>query len=391
MQKVLLYSLFLILGLALSQFAPLWVQGDCYSLFKTVINSLLYICLAYVMINVGREFELNKAGLKGYANDFFIAMGAASLPWLFIATYYIIVLLPPGYMVSWVAWKESLLLSMFSAPTSAGILLTMLIVCGLRKSWIYRKIQVLAIFDDLGTILLIIALQIVIVGLQWEMGIVLMIVFSLLFFGWRKMSSFNWRQEWYDILLYSTALHGATLALAHFLHVHVEVLLPAFILGMVMCHKETHSRYKRLAATLISLFFMLLVGLSMPSFGALSAMELPASTQADETTILGSQPMLSWGIIVVHVFAVTLLSNIGKLVPLFFYRQRSIEERLAVSIGMFIRGEVGAGIIFIAISNNIGGPALIISVLTLVFNLVLTGFFISKVKQLASKQKKIYV
>ena len=43
--------------------------------------------------------------------------------------------------------------------------------------------------------------------------------------------------------------------------------------------------------------------------------------------------------------AVSVLSNLGKLVPLFFYRDRKVSERLALSIGMFTRGEVGAGVI----------------------------------------------
>jgi uncharacterized protein (DUF58 family) len=50
---------------------------------------------------------------------------------------------------------------------------------------------------------------------------------------------------------------------------------------------------------------------------------------------------------------------------------------------MFTRGEVGAGIIFIALGYNLGGPALVISVLTLVLNLILTGIFVLWVKKLA--------
>ena len=52
---------------------------------------------------------------------------------------------------------------------------------------------------------------------------------------------------------------------------------------------------------------------------------------------------------------------------------------------MFTRGEVGAGVIFIALGYNLGGPALIISVLTLALNLVLTGVFVLWVKKLALK------
>ena len=66
-----------------------------------------------------------------------------------------------------------------------------------------------------------------------------------------------------------------------------------------------------------------------------------------------------------------------------FYRDRKFSERLALSIGMFTRGEVGAGVIFIALGYNLGGPALVISVLTIVLNLILTGIFVLWVKKLA--------
>ncbi len=85
--------------------------------------------------------------------------------------------------------------------------------------------------------------------------------------------------------------------------------------------------------------------------------------------------MPGWGMLIFHVvIVVTILSNLGKMFPLFFYRDRKIQERLALSIGMFTRGEVGAGIIVIAMGYQLGGPALIISILSLVLNLVLTGF-----------------
>jgi len=95
--------------------------------------------------------------------------------------------------------------------------------------------------------------------------------------------------------------------------------------------------------------------------------------------------MMSWGTIAVHVLIVSLLSNLGKLFPVFFYRDRKLSERLALSIGMFTRGEVGAGVIFIALGYNLGGPVLIVSVLTIVLNLILTGGFVLLVKRLALK------
>jgi uncharacterized membrane protein YcaP (DUF421 family) len=56
---------------------------------------------------------------------------------------------------------------------------------------------------------------------------------------------------------------------------------------------------------------------------------------------------------------------------------------------MFARGEVGAGVIFIALGYNIGGPILLISVLTLVLNLILTVGFVYFVKYLALKQERV--
>ena len=99
----------------------------------------------------------------------FYCNGNRSLSWIFVALYYMFVLLPDIYWSSGEAWKENLLLSRFTAPTSAGILFTMLAAAGLKASWVYKKVQVLAIFDDLDTILLMIPLQIMMVGLRWQL------------------------------------------------------------------------------------------------------------------------------------------------------------------------------------------------------------------------------
>ena len=157
MRKVLSFSLFLMLGLVISQLLP-GALGAGYASFKACSDTLLYVCLGFIMINVGREFEIDKSRWRSYTADYFIAMATAALPWILIVLYYIFVLLPPPLWGSGEAWKENLLLSRFAAPTSAGILFTMLAALSLKKSWIYKKIQVLAIFDDLDTILLMIPL-----------------------------------------------------------------------------------------------------------------------------------------------------------------------------------------------------------------------------------------
>ena len=66
------------------------------------------------MINVGREFEIDKKRWRSYAEDYFIAMATAAVPWLLIALYYVFVLLPPEFWDNGDAWKENLLLSRFA-------------------------------------------------------------------------------------------------------------------------------------------------------------------------------------------------------------------------------------------------------------------------------------
>lgn len=182
MSKILSFSLYLILGLVVSQFLPS-LSGESYDVIKAISSILLYVCLGFIMINVGREFTINKTKWKSYAEDYFIAMVTAALPWLLVALYFVIVLLPSEHWYSWDVWKENLLLSRFAAPTSAGILFTMLAAIGLKKSWIYQKIQVLAIFDDLDTILLMIPLQIMMIGMKWQLIVVILVVFILLSIG----------------------------------------------------------------------------------------------------------------------------------------------------------------------------------------------------------------
>jgi hypothetical protein len=117
--------------------------------------------------------------------------------------------------------------------------------------------------------------------------------------------------------------------------------------------------------------------------------DFDATVSADQSdSLISTIPMMSGWEIAFHVLMVTILSNLGKLAPMLFYRDRSLTERLALSVGMFARGEVGAGVIFIAIGYNIGGPVLLISILTLVVNLILTIGFVYWVKYLAVKAEK---
>lgn len=388
MKKVLSFSLMLMTGLVLSQWLP-DILGDSYAELKHIVEMMLGICLAFIMINVGREFEIDKRNVNIYIKDYCVAMLAAAVPWVLIACYYIFALMPAEWWGSGDAWKETLLLSRFAAPTSAGILFSMLAAMHLQKSWIYQKAQTLAIFDDLDTIILMVPLQVAMIGeLNWQMVAILVVIFSLFAIGWRWMSRFKMRQTWYAIFTYAVLVYGTTYLIYVVTHhffgakgaIHIEVLLPAFIFGMVIKNKHVGGKQEERVSNLISLVFMLLVGMSMP------LIDMTGGAQSGEgESLIASLPMMSGWMIALHVVAVTLLSNIGKMVPMFFYRDHSLSERLALSVGMFTRGEVGAGVIFIALGYNIGGPVLLISVLALVLNLVLTVGFVTIVKWLAKR------
>lgn len=392
MRKVYIFSFLLVLGLVLSQILPHLLGGN-FGVFKSVTDSMLYISLAFIMINVGREFEINKKQWRGYTVDYFVAMGAAAFPWILVALYYIFAVAPPELQI-WKngdIWKETFLLSRYAAPTSAGILFTMLAAAGLRYTWVYKKVQVLAIFDDLDTILLMIPLQILMIGMRWQMFVILVVAVVLIWLGWKKMNSYGFRQDWKAILFFAVLLfvviHAIYLTSKHFYgesgSIHIEILLPAFILGMIMRadHSVEPGKTEVRVANSISYLFMMLVGLSMPLFLGVDFVEVAENSASHISQI----PMLPWGTIAFHVFMVTLISNLGKLFPLAFYRDRKMDERLAVSIGMFTRGEVGAGVLFIAIGYHMSGVLLIISVLAMCLNLLFTGFFIGYAKKLAMK------
>lgn len=391
MKKVISFSLMLMVGLVLSQMLPAQL-GESYVELKHQIEVMLGVCLAFIMINVGREFEIDKSNVRVYVKDYLVAMLAAALPWLFIAIYYILAIMPSEWWSSGEVWKETLLLSRFAAPTSAGILFSMLAAMNLQKSWIYQKAQTLAIFDDLDTIILMVPLQVAMIGeLNWQMVAMLVVIFGMFYIGWKYMSRFKMRQTWYAIFTYAVLVYGSTLLVytltKHFFGakgaIHIEVLLPAFIFGMIIRNRHVGGRTEERISTIISLVFMLLVGMSMPLIDMSGT-----ATSSESQSIIATLPMMSGWEIALHVLAVTLLSNIGKLAPMFFYNDRSLTERLALSVGMFTRGEVGAGVIFIALGYNIGGPILLISVLTLVLNLILTIGFVYVVKYLALKSAK---
>ena len=132
-------------------------------------------------------------------------------------------------------------------------------------------------------------------------------------------------------------------------------------------------------ATLIAAVFMGLVGLSLPPFAA----ETAATASAE--SISAAQPPLPWGVMAGHVLALTVLANLGKMVPALCYRREvHWRERLALAIGMWPRGEVGAGVLIVSLGYGLGGPMITAAMLSLALNLVLTGVFILLVQWLVA-------
>jgi Kef-type K+ transport system membrane component KefB len=401
MKKILLFSLLLLAGLVLSQLVPLLPSGPA-AVVREVVQLLAMVALGFIMIHVGYEFEIEKDRLRGYGWDAAVAMTAAAGPWLLVALYFMLVLFPAGSVASFGAWKETLLAGLFAAPTSAGVLFSMLAAAGLGATWLFGKARVLAIFDDLGTVLLIIPLKMLMIGPAWQLGAVVVLMGLMLWAAWRWLHRVPWPVAWPWVLGSSAAivaasevLYLASKAVDADVPIHIEVLLPAFVLGCMIRRpagadphrddaREGHqegpeSPAEQRVSTLVSAAFMVLVGMSMPPLFTGAA----AATGAAASSISAALSSPGWGIIALHVLLITAVSNLGKMFPALCYRREAgRRERLALAVGMWPRGEVGAGVLMVSLGFGLGGPMITIAVLSLALNLALTGIFVWFVKRL---------
>lgn len=277
--------------------------------FRKEISALTMIFLAYIMIEVGMEFEIDKSRLGSYGVDYVIAMGAAAVPWLCAAWYF--------YWAFGLGTKEALLVGRFASPTSAGILCTMLAAAGLAATWVYKKARVLAIFDDLDTVLLMIPLKMALIGFDPKLLTLVIVILALLAAGYFCM---HWLQvptnnAW--IAVYAVGVWAGCFAFDYVTELHLEVLLPDFALGCIIKSDHLHGsaeygarhpaikdrapHWEQLLDQGLKGGFMLLAGMALPpiQFGA-----------------------LGWAA-VLHVVLLTVLSNIGKCVPLAAYRSEA--------------------------------------------------------------------
>ncbi len=436
MRKVLIFSVLLLLGLVGSQWLP-GAVGARYGHVGDVIRILTMTGLSFIMIRVGFEFDIDKSNLRQYGWDYVVAFTAASFPWIFVTGYFVFILLPQDVWGSLAAWKETLLAGRFAAPTSAGVLFSMLAAAGLGATWLFHKARVLAIFDDLDTVLLMIPLKMLMVGLAWQLGVIVVIMGVMLAAAYLLLHKVRIPLTWPWILAYaigiavgSEIIYKASKIIDESVPIHIEVLLPAFVLGCMMAYPRRQNQSgsggddepgdfhdahalletptERRVTSIVAAAFMVLVGLSMPVIvggeaggksvaGAVeTSMHGGGSPSAESEAaqigvsdrigrVTAAQPAMGWGMMSVHVVLVTVISNIGKLFPAFCYRREAHwRERLACAIGMWPRGEVGAGVLIISISYGIGGPIVTIAMLSLALNLLLTGIFIYVVIRLTS-------
>jgi hypothetical protein len=170
----------------------------------------------------------------------------------------------------------------------------------------------------------------------------------------------------------------------------LEVLVPAFALGCLIKSDRLHGSAEYAGTAVphgddppateavldwgIKGGFMLLAGMALPPIQ------------------LGG---VGIAVAAFHVVLLTVISNVGKCLPLAVYgNEASLRERLALSIGMFPRGEVGIGVLLVSLEifrqqNMLDSPAvqqsMAIGALSLALNLALTGVFILMVIQLLKR------
>ena len=404
--RLILFCCNLYIGLFLSQIIPELVTTDFYFKYKQVVKVATYWHLSYIMINVGFEFEIDKSRLRSYGKDYLVAMTAATFPWIFCSCYFMFAL-GDGHNVP---WREALVAGRFAAPTSAGILFTMLEAAGMKQTWLYKKARILAIFDDLDTILLMVPLKGIIVGGRWELSLDLIWVFSLIVIMYKGLHRVNIPATWMWVAFYAASLtafcecvhlvtHDSRIDQADLVEtIHLEILLPAFTIGCIVKHPHAHagppatrtladgtvvpvrqSTLRRLrnvrqdkVKLVVSAIFMVLVGLSMPAifnedYSAAAAAHRRLAADDDSASASGSAsaaPKMPAGWLVCHVLVCSLLMNVGKMFPACCYRSEiNFKTRLALTFGMMPRGEVCAAIIVNAIALGVSGTSITIAVL----------------------------
>ncbi len=103
MKKVFLFSMLLIAGMILSKTGAL--LG--FPVVGVAVRLLTMVCLSFIMIHVGYEFEIDRTRLRSYAVDYGVAATAAAFPWIFCSAWFVLAMHSPAEHWSWSAcsWR----------------------------------------------------------------------------------------------------------------------------------------------------------------------------------------------------------------------------------------------------------------------------------------------
>jgi hypothetical protein len=380
---------------------------------RRIVELLTLFCLSFIVTRLGYGFELAREKPQKYIWDYVVGTTTTVFPWLFCTVYFVFAMSPPELWWSRDQWWEAVLLGRFAAPTSVGLLFSMLAAAGLSATWLYKKARVLAIFDDLDTILLFIPLKTLLVSMNVQLVVLVVVIFGLLWAAWKYTRCLNLPVAWQWVMAYSAIIVAVSEGISYgskaideAAPIKVEVLMLAFVLGCLLARSPSRGQagderldgpQEERVTSVMSACFMALAGLSMPVLVGLPQTPVSEAVASRFTyegipsAILASkQQFPGWGVITVHVLLITLLSNIGKMFPALCYRKEaSRKERLALAIGMFPRGEVGAGMLVLSLSYGITGPALTVAVLSLALNLLCSGLFVLIIKKLVHPKTEL--
>jgi hypothetical protein len=362
MRVVYLFSLCLIAGITCSQLFDLESYRPYLSFFSD-------IAVSYILIEIGLELFIDKKLWKTHLEDYWVAAIAAGLPWIFCFFYL--------QIRADQTWAETLLISRFAAPSASDILDPILAAAGFGGTWLFRKVRVLAILADIDTMLFIVPLQLLLMGTRYRILFVMIFVIILSILLWRYLHRLRLPSGRIWLLFYAVILTTLFRWIDLKFHLEIELLFPAFVWGSLIYNPDLHKPktpfHEHIYLTpeqkplfildrSIKIAFMFLLGLLFPKLQI-------------ETVHISS--------LIADVLLLTLLANLGKCFLVFcFQKEASLKERIGVAISMWVRGELAAGILLLAIEKGIGGYATTVAGLSLALNLLLTGAFVAIVIRL---------
>jgi len=298
--------------------------------------------------------------------------------------------------------EDDVRLSIFSAPTSTGVIMTMMALFDVKGSWVVRKASVLAVLGHL-CLLFSVAIENSRTGaagnsalFDLECLMPVLVSLGLLALAWFNIHKCMCPHLWPWVLLYASiigigswCLEGMSLQFIRAPEVkwfHVAVLFPSFAFGCMISTLEASRcfanidfeltedlilRQERMESaapfvdTFVGTVFMFSVGLNMPQINY-------------------SLASTSYGIYILHLIVVSILMLLGKLVVYFCYTSHDSKQRLGLALLMcpremlFFTSEMHD-----VLSSQIAFPSVII-------NLLLFCVFAPFVNKLIADSEEVY-